>query len=67
MQKGPTRSRRVFDIYITFIKNVKTRFLKIILDSDNDNNQDYGYSISKIEHVPYGSLQVLFPPYKKGK
>ena len=47
--------------------NVKTRFLKIILDSDNDNSQGYGYSISKIEHVPYGVLQVLFPPYKKGK
>ncbi|MBR3070975.1 S8 family serine peptidase [Fibrobacter sp.] len=44
---------------------VKTRFLKIILDSDNDDSQGYGYSISKIEHVPYGILQVLFPPYKK--
>ena len=45
---------------------VKTNFLKIILDSDNDQSQGYGYSISKIEHVPYGVLQVLFPPYKKG-
>ena len=45
---------------------VKTRFLKIILDSDNDDSQGWGYSISKIEHVPYGVLQVLFPPYKKG-
>ena len=45
---------------------VKTRFLKIILFSDDDNNQGWGYSISKIEHVPYGVLQVLFPPYKKG-
>ena len=45
---------------------VKTKFLKIILDSDNDQSQGYGYSISKIEHVPYGVLQVLFPPYKKG-
>ncbi len=44
---------------------VKTKFLKIILDSDNDQSQGYGYSISKIEHVPYGILQVLFPPYKK--
>ena len=44
---------------------VKTKFLKIILDSDNDDSQGYGYSISKIEHVPYGVLQVLFPPYKK--
>ena len=43
-----------------------TRFLKIILDSDNDNSQGYGYSVSKIEHIPYGVLQVLFPPYKKG-
>ena len=46
---------------------VKTRFLKIILDSDNDDSQGWGYSISKIEHVPYGVLQVLFPPYKKGE
>lgn len=45
---------------------VKTKFLKIILDSDNDQSRGYGYSISKIEHVPYGVLQVLFPPYKKG-
>ena len=44
-----------------------TRFLKIILDSDNDNSQGYGYSVSKIEHIPYGVLQVLFPPYKKGE
>ena len=51
---------------ITFIKNVKTKFLKIILDSDNDQSQGYGYVISKIEHVPYGVLQGLFPPYKKG-
>jgi len=46
---------------------VRTRFLKIILDSDNDQSQGYGYSISKIEHIPYGVLQVLFPPYKKGE
>ena len=45
---------------------VKTRFLKLILFSNDDNNQGWGYSISKIEHVPYGVLQVLFPPYKKG-
>ena len=44
---------------------VKTRFLKIILFSNDDNSQGWGYSISKIEHVPYGVLQVLFPPYKK--
>ena len=34
--------------------------------SNDDNSQGWGYSISKIEHVPYGVLQVLFPPYKKG-
>jgi hypothetical protein len=45
---------------------VHTRYLKIILDSDNDNSQGYGDSISKIEHIPYGVLQVMFPPYKKG-
>ena len=46
---------------------VTTRILKIVLDSDNDNSQGWGYSISNIEHVPYGVLQVLFPPYKKGE
>ena len=46
---------------------VKTRFLKIILFSNDDNSQGWGYSISKVEHVPYGVLQVLFPPYKKGE
>ena len=46
---------------------VRTRFLKIILDSDNDQSQGYGYSISKIEHIPYGVLQVMFPPYKRGE
>ena len=45
---------------------VKTRFLKIILFSNDDDSQGWGYSISKIEHVPYGVLQVLFTPYKKG-
>lgn len=44
---------------------VKTRFLKIIIDSDDDNSQGFGYSISKVEHLSYGVLQVLFPPYKK--
>ena len=46
---------------------VTTRILKIVLDSDNDDSQGWGYSISNIEHVPYGVLQVLFPPYKKGE
>ena len=45
---------------------VNTRFLKIILDSDDDDSQGWGYSITNVEHVPYGVLQVLFPPYKKG-
>lgn len=47
--------------------NVKTRFLKIVLDSDNDDSQGWGYSISSVEGVSYGALQVLFPPYKKGE
>ena len=45
---------------------VTTRFLRVILDSDNDKSQGWGYSISNTEHIPYGVLQVLFPPYKKG-
>ena len=46
---------------------VKTRFLRIVLDSNNDESQGWGYSISRIDHISYGVLQVLFPPYKKGK
>jgi len=46
---------------------VKTKFLKIILFSNDDQSQGWGYSISKVEHIPYGVLQVLFPPYKKGE
>ena len=45
---------------------IKTRFLKIVIYSNDDNSQGWGYAISKIEHVPYGVLQALFPPYKKG-
>ncbi|MBR6379456.1 MAG: S8 family serine peptidase [Fibrobacter sp.] len=44
---------------------VKSRYLKIVLDSNNDNSQGWGYSIAKIEHLSYGVLQTLFPPYKK--
>lgn len=47
--------------------NVKTRFLKIVLDSDNDDSQGWGYSINNGVGVSYGALQVLFPPYKKGE
>ena len=46
---------------------VTTRFLRIVLDSNNDESQGWGYSISGIEHIPYGVLQILFPPYKKGE
>ena len=44
---------------------VKSRYLKIVLDSNNDNSQGWGYSIAKIEHLSYGVLQSLSPPYKK--
>jgi len=46
---------------------VKTRFLKIILFSNDDNNQGWGYFITNVEHIPYGVLQVMFPPYKRGE
>ena len=46
---------------------VKSRFLRVVLDSNNDESQGWGYSISGIEHIPYGVLQILFPPYKKGE
>ena len=37
---------------------VRTNTLKVVLESNDDNQQGWGYAIDKIEHMPY---EVLFP------
>lgn len=46
---------------------VKNRWLNIIIESDNDNSQGWGYAIKKIEHLSYGALQPLFDIGRKKK
>ena len=35
---------------------VKTKTLKVVLESNNDNQQGWGYAIDKVEHLPYDAL-----------
>jgi len=37
---------------------VRTNALKVVLESNDDNQQGWGYAIDKIEHMPY---EVLYP------
>ena len=37
---------------------VGTNTLKIVLESNDDNQQGWGYAIDKVEHMPY---EVLYP------
>ena len=37
---------------------VKTKTLKVVLESNDDNQQGWGYAIDKVEHMPY---EVLYP------
>lgn len=46
---------------------VKNRWLNIIIESDNDNSQGWGYAIKKIEHLSYGALQPLFDMGRRKK
>lgn len=46
---------------------VRGKKLKVILDSDNDDSQGYGFEISRIEKVPYSILPMLFETSKKRK
>lgn len=38
---------------------VKTKTLKVVLESNNDNQQGWGYSIDKVEHLPYDALAPI--------
>ncbi len=46
---------------------VKNRWLNIIIESDNDNSQGWGYAIKNIEHLSYGALQPLFDMGRRKK
>lgn len=37
---------------------VGTSSLKVVLESNDDNQQGWGYAIDKVEHMPY---EVLYP------
>ena len=44
---------------------VKSKKLKIVLDSDNDGIEGFGFSVKKIEHTPYSILPLLFEAAKQ--
>jgi hypothetical protein len=44
---------------------VKSKKLKVVLDSDNDGIEGFGFSVKKIEHTPYSILPLLFEAAKQ--
>ena len=44
---------------------VKTRFLQIVPARGSETSSGPKCAITGMKHIPYGVLQVLFPPYKK--
>ena len=44
---------------------VKSSKIKVILDSDNDGVQGYGFEISRIERIPNPFLPQLFQSTQK--
>jgi hypothetical protein len=47
---------------------VKTRTLNVVLESNNDNQQGWGYAIDKVEHLSYDALiPVLLKNVRKKK
>ncbi|WP_295070818.1 S8 family serine peptidase [uncultured Fibrobacter sp.] len=43
----------------------KTKKIKVVLDSDNDGIQGWGFGVSKIEKTPFSILNMLFEATKK--
>ena len=39
---------------------VKTRTLKVVFESNNGNQQGWGYAIDKVEHLSYDALIPFF-------
>lgn len=46
---------------------VRTNALKVVLESNDDNQQGWGYSINKVEHIPYEVLYPLLNDVRKKK
>ena len=44
---------------------VKSKKLKVVLDSDNDGIEGFGFCVKKIEHTPYSILPLLFEAAKQ--
>ncbi len=43
----------------------KTKKIKVVLDSDNDGIQGWGFGVSKIEKTPFSILNMLFEATRK--
>lgn len=46
---------------------VKSKKLKVVLDSDNDGTQGWGFGVKRIERTPVSILPMLFEAAKKTK
>ena len=46
---------------------VKSKKLKVVLDSDNDGMQGWGFGVKRIERTPVSILPMLFEAAKKTK
>ena len=46
---------------------VKSNILKVLLKSDNDEHQGWGFAISKIERIPVSLLRLPFDAIQKTK
>lgn len=46
---------------------VKSNILKVLLKSDNDEHQGWGFAISKIERIPVSLLRLPFDAIRKTK
>jgi hypothetical protein len=46
---------------------VKTKTLKVVLESNDDDQQGWGYAINKVEHMPYDVLTPLLHDIRRMK
>ena len=46
---------------------VKTRTIKVVLESNDDDQQGWGYAINKVEHMPYDVLTPLLHDIRRMK
>ena len=46
---------------------VKTKTLKVVLESNDDNQQGWGYAIDKVEHLSYDVLAPILLDVRRKK